>query len=526
MKIFITEGPPFAGKTVTTALTFKKLPGKKYWIVNDDGDGTGENIDAGVFLGIEGLELAAMTGGCIGCKDPEQTKEVIRKIVADGTFDWLFIEPIGYALGNETPDILHALGVHATVVCFVDVENFAENLEDGFMPPQIKAASLIALTKYGIASSVDDPALDEVTDFIGEHNSEARIFLLPKGSGLPEWVLNHHSHPCGHSHGHNNTSCGHDHHHDHDHSHSEDRHDEDEAEHGQFRLTRPLRPEATYPQVQQIANSDPQIYRAKGRVEGKSFSMGRGTWDPDRLPDDRRPSVTFYSHQPISPDDLMAVAIPAEDAYAGKDIKQILRTSTTSVEGTVLAIRRRLEKFPAAAMVNRFGELVTHPEILSITKELSRRPGVPHEVFAEVICACTIYWLSAAECLRSKNWDNHPSFNEWRRALGTSLGYYGYYHAVDLGDALTGRVVFARPAHLLFAGLREIARLNSYFAKAKLQAEEARDIAKFGLTNEGMTKEEILLVMSHCLALARSEGRHDLAIEWHNAIAEVERCDI
>jgi len=519
LKTLVFVGPPGSGKTTLAGNTFRSglLTGKKIYIINDDGDGSEGTVDAGILRGIEGLDLNALTAGCIGCKDEAEFREAIRQIRAVGNVDWLVIEPVGYAAGNEVPSILHSVGIHATVICLVDVANFADNFVDGFMPTQVKAASVIGLTKYGDAKSIEDSVLEEVIAFIGEHNSEAPVFLLPSGGMLPEWTLHSHAHHHGHVHDH---SCDHVHHEHHEHHH--------DGDHGVYSIHLKLRLDIGYADIQRIAVAIPGIFRGKGVAGGHQWHLVQRTWSPEheQLPDDRAPFATFYSREPLAAEDFTAVAVPAEDVYAGKDIKQILRTSTVSAIETENAIRRRLQKFPAEAFTNRFGDLVTHPEVLSITKELARRGGVTHEVFAEVIRRCTVYWLSAKALLDSNNWDNNPGFNEWQRALGTSLGYYGYYHSVDLGGELMMQVVKARPAHLLFAGLSEIKRLNSDFAKAKLQAEEARDIAKFGLTNEGMTKAEILPIMRRCLEMAQRGDRHNIAIEWHNAFAEVENFDV
>jgi G3E family GTPase len=527
LNTLVFVGPPGSGKTSLASATFRsgKLVGRKIYIINDDGDGSEGTVDAGILRGIEGLDLNALTAGCIGCKDEADFREALRRIQVEGNIDWLVIEPVGYAAGNEVPIILKSVGIQATVICLVDVANFVDNLVDGFMPTQVKAATVVGLTKYGEVESLEDPRLEEVLAFIGEHNSKAEVFMVPPGATLPEWILEH-QHEDNHKRHDHHEGCGHDHndrhhaseHHRHEHDHSDEHH-------GVFTIHLKLRPEVRYGDLQRLISVIPGIFRGKGVVEGWQWHLVQRTWSPEEFKDDRPAFATLYAREPLAKEDFVSIATPNEDLYAGKDIKQIMRTSHVSVEQTEAAIHRHLGKFPAKAFVNRFGDLVTHPEILSITKELARRGGVAAEVFAGVIRACVRYWLSAAELLNSRDLKGNPSYAEWQRALGTSLGYFGYHHRTELGVELIAQIVSANPARLLFTGLREVTSLNSDFAKAKMQADEARDIAKFGLVYGGITKEQILLVSLSCQNLARETGRDDIVLEWAASITEIEGFD-
>jgi G3E family GTPase len=528
LKTLVFAGPPGSGKTTTAGNTFRSglLAGKKIYIINDEGDGTATTVDAGILRGIEGLDLSALTSGCIGCRDEKEFKEAIRRIQADGTVDWLVIEPVGYAAGHEVPGILHALGIRPTVVCLVDVENFEDNLVDGFMPTQIHAAHAVALTKYGDAKSIDDSRLEAVMSFVGEHNPKASVFLLEKGADLPRWVVapRHEYHPtCNHhhDHGHNHDHDHEDHKHEHHHAHD---HEGDGSDHGTFSITLKLLPDVTYERIRQIAAAIPGIFRGKGVAENKQWHLVQRKWEleSDRLPDDRPPFATFYSRQPLSTDDFISIVMSAEDAYTGQDTRQILRSHTVSVSDLERAIKKRLAMFPTEAFTNRFGDLVTHPEVLSVTMQLIMRMGVPKPLVAEAIKASIRYWLSAVNLLQSRQWDNDSLIGEWEQRLSVALAWYGWNNASDIGSEMK-QVVAVRPAHMMCRGLVKHRRFHSNFAKAKVQVSEICDAIRFGMRWEGMTQDKAILAMSDCLAVIEQANRgDDLVTEWRNTMGFIQ----
>lgn len=503
MKTIVFVGPPGCGKTTTAGHTFRSglLSGRKIFLVNDEGEGTESTVDAGILRGIEGVDLAAMSQGCIGCRDEKEFRKAISQIQEDGHFDWLVIEPVGYIAGHEVPNILHSMGIHPLVICLIDVMGFMDNLIDGFMPSQIRAAQAIGLTKYGRRGTTESLAdfAEYVGNIIGEYNSTAPIFRLPKGSGLPKWILRLptcHVEPAQACHK--------------KHNHTQHQHKKDD--HGIFTIHIKLKPNVTYAQIREIVENMPDIFRGKGVVETKQWHFVQRKWqdEADRLKDDRLSFATFYSRRPINSEDFVSILIASDDAFVNKTTREILHENTISEEDLEAAILKRIKSFPREALINRFNDLVTHPEILSLTMQLAYRQDVPKKVVTKMIHASVRYWLSAAKLLQTRDWEHPVLMSEWQRRLGIALGWYGHYHALDLGDELMQQIIKVRPAHMLCEGLLKLDGFHSDPQRAKIQLKEIADVLRFGMDYEGISSSHAQSVIEHCMNIAKKDN-HDIS---------------
>lgn len=412
-RLFAAVGPFGAGKTTLTINTIRSLvaSGKVQkeriaYIINDEG----MEVDGN--LGLE-AEVRPMVNGCFTCTDEADMRRTIDEL-AESNMEWIFIEGFGITAGSEIKIFLESLTNEFKVFCVVDVLHFEQNLVSygDLVANQIHSATGgIGLTKFPCdVTSIDDPRLESVVDYVAQHNTGQRVYMIPRGGSIPlEALLQDETRPTHGEHDHHehvhNERCGHSHH---DHAHHEHHH-HDQGVHGVVPYYFQLRTNGKdmYKDIlTALAGKEHLITRAKGACDGKLFNMVQGTWE--QTEDDPRSFLTFYASRPLSLAQdipvLLSIIVPSDESrYVGESYQLIRRESGTREE-VVAAVERLLAEMPHEPIIlpaGHYVRLVTHPEHpLQEVKELSRRPSVIHEWFPKVLAQCMRYWIDSVGALR------------------------------------------------------------------------------------------------------------------------------
>jgi G3E family GTPase len=507
--IFAAVGPFGAGKTSLTVATLRSLTEsgevsreRCAYIVNDEG-GIG-NVDGSVASAY--ASVMPMVNGCFTCSDEADLRRTLDALAADG-MEWIFVEGFGIVSGDETKNFLSSAGYPFQVVCVVDVLHLEQNRVryGAIMESQMKAATVgIALTKYPPdVMSIADERLDGVIDYIEQHASGKRVFLLPEGDAVPRALLGegvvmksacHHS---GCSHGH------HDHHaHPHDH---EGHHDHHHDEHGMALYSYPLATDATFAGVQQAFHGTQKfVPRVKGACDGRLFNRVHETWT-QTLPDERG-FVTFYATRPVSLaldlPDLAQLIVSYDEPGEHAESYQLMRRESGTREETIREIRRLMEEIPASpqlVLMDGALRLITHPEPLQILKEVARRGSVRDEWFPRALYRCVQYWLAAATVLREQ--EEHIAASEVatnKRELAVSITWWLHAFPAELGQ-FREEAESLRLADMAAEGVLSLGSLNSDPERAYWQQLELCRALSFSTPNKD--RNLLLRALNHAQQL-------------------------
>lgn len=505
MDILGFVSPPGSGKTTLARHTFQAgiLPGSWKYIINDDG--SSDTIDGALLRDL--AEVLPMANGCFTCSDEGELRRLILQFKEQGETAGIILEGFGFVSGTETLEFLRSCGIDFRIVALLDVRSFDQNRKvfGDIMRSQLQAATAgVGLTKFpeGI-SEIEDPRLASVMEYLEENAPGLPVFLLPNGAGLPDWILE-----CGHAH---TESCGHNHDHDHcdhGHNHDHDHHHAHEKRHGAIPYHCRLIPGTTYEQVRGIFREAEKlnITRVKGAVQGYQFQATFDHWEKT-IPDDRS-FLTFYALEPLDIHDLPGLSqiafLETRDPVR-MSTKAILRSAHVPIEETRGTVRELYELFPTSVIVNRFDRLITHPEILQLLKEVTRRPEVKDEMFGPAIARCAEYWIEAGRVL----WRRHDQWNlsdlaNNKRELGISLTWWAMKNRDDL-DGLMTEVIEVLPALMVAQGYSMLATPFSDDEKGWWQAEEFWEATKFAQEFDRQSLPLLFEAAKHCVALYKEK---------------------
>jgi G3E family GTPase len=501
-------------------LTQSQLPGRIARIQNEDG--TPETLDAGAATREQ--DFFPMLNGCFGCSNRAEFVALLEQLKSSKDYDWLLIDPLGFVAGHEVPAVLRSVGIDPYVIALLDVENLEFNDVLGIVPGQLKAANVgVGLTKYPPQiETVEDVLLEPVLDYAGRHAPGSHVFLIPRHKALPDHILSDllggmpgqvhvHDEHCQHDH--------HDHHRDHGHAHHH-HHDHDFITYSLV-----LNEGVSFEIVRSHFDSGPEniakIGRVKGVAEGMKFGKVGARWEQIK-PDSSRPFVTFYSRTPIETAYFADIAHPEYDQYADKDTRAILRASDVPIEKTIAAIKTLLEAFPTQAIMTPDGP-ITHPEILEMTNELRKRPGVPKTLEREAIRRRVKYFLQVAEVLNPKSgWWHVPGCDERNLNLAIGIGWFAYNKSADLGEEIMAMIAAVDLDAMLASGLDGVRSLNSDVRKALVFLDELDDVVKF----IGDPSLDLRLALSRFGRLVSRDGRVEVIRKLYDDISTLFTCHI
>lgn len=480
-------GPLGSGKTTLARNTLraKVLPGRWAYLINDSAPSS-DMVDGAVDG--ELAEIAALAGGCFTCENPEELGRRIREAIENPAVAGVMIEGFGSVAGTETVSALQQIGIPFHVVATLDARNHARNLAilGHVVATQVAAATIgIGVTKAE-AVSIDDPSLDKLRTFVENVGSGKPLFIVPPGSALPEWAVSrvlarprralpqvhrHHDGCCGHDHGHEHHHHGHRHH------------------GGLVEQSIRLRHDATLASVTVALEALKAygVFRAKGATEGWQFHLVHD--DFTRTERDHRHFLAWFVAEPVDTKKIAAL-----DAITEREERlNLLRTQdmlrddeAASPEESARLIAELMSQIPSSPVVNRAGNLVTHPEQLQLLKEIARRRSVAPTHFGPAIKRCMQYWLAAAALLREQEarWDPRDLANN-KRELGISLTWWAMKNAADLGDDLCRQVAARRPWILVAEGMMALDLPYADPDKGWWQAEEFRIAVEYAKAHGG-----------------------------------------
>ncbi len=208
-----------AGKTTLLNHVLNNRSGLKVAVIVNDMSQI--NIDADLVRGETALSrteerLVEMTNGCICCTLREDLLIEIRRLAAEGRFDYLLIESTGiseplpvaetFTFVDESGETLSRVARLDTLVTVVDSENFLNDFETfddltdrnlgvddqdkrnivDLLIDQIEFATVIVLNK---CDRVDDEQIEQLKRFVHQLNPFARIHTAVRGQVPLEAVL-------------------------------------------------------------------------------------------------------------------------------------------------------------------------------------------------------------------------------------------------------------------------------------------------------------------------------------------------
>ena len=401
MQIFSAVGPLGAGKTTLTINTIEAMirsgmttKQKCAYIINDEG----ANVDGSLIE--RSARVLPMTSGCFTCSDEAQLRKTLDELYHQ-EMEWIFLEGFGMTSGNETKKFLKSVPYPFRIICVLDFHNHERNLVRyaDVVKSQVHAATIgTGITKYGQASNLMELPNTSILDFVAKNSHGKPAFLIPEGSPLPFNMLEtsvvgqNLSLPISHD------ACSH-HGHDHGHHHHV---------HAMFAYSYELRGDTKFSDLVGAFEKCPaSIWRLKGAVEGKLFNAVFDDWR--QTTQDDRCFVTFYSREEIFlGKDLPQLAnLIVPDTEVADDLQsyQLIRKEGISEERTIIEIQRLMDEIPLEpVIIPTFGNcvrLITHPEVLQILKEISRRPRIKEEWFPRALKRCMEYWIKCAGVLFS-----------------------------------------------------------------------------------------------------------------------------
>ena len=490
------------------------------YILNDEGQVDGALVE-------RVAQVIPMTNGCFTCNDEASTLSALKKIEVTGTVKLVFFEGFGIVSGDETKKFLESSGYNYEIVCVLDCKHLKKNQVRylDVLTTQLKAATLgIGISKHADHMVKEDATTPDALDFIAEVGNHVPVFFIPTGGSLPSEMLDHlamakSSKHTGHEHHeHGMCACGHDHeHHTHEHEHDV---------HSIYPYSFHLRKEVKLDQIKNSLAGASCIQRIKGATEGRLFNAVFNDWR--FCQEDNRRFITFYADRRIelARDIPKLVEFVEEQSQrtVEEEVKQsyeLLREDNVPAEETVKEIEALLVEFPVLPVLNNNAggcvQLITHPEILQLVKEISRRKSVFDTHFPRVIERCMEYWIKCAEylyanqlCILASDIDTNM------RELGISIAWWTERYGKEFSPALVGRVLATRPAHLVAKGFKSLSSLNSDPERAKWQCIETFEAVKFGVKH-GEDREEMVKTLRHGLSLAHTPPSKE---QWENAVKE------
>lgn len=242
-RVDIYSGFLGAGKTTLIKKLIKEAyNNEKIVLVENEFGKVG--IDSG-FLKDTGIEITAMSSGCICCSLSGDFKKSIKKIQADYNPDRILIEPTGVgALSTVVDSVMEAgltVGGLTTVVDVTKCKKYLKNFGE-FFGDQVETASVIMLSR---TKDADPELVADVVELLQMKNPNAtiittdwdeldgkKILEIIEGRDMLkeelEKLVAEHEHECDdpncscHDHDHDDDDDEHEHHHHHHHSHEAD----------------------------------------------------------------------------------------------------------------------------------------------------------------------------------------------------------------------------------------------------------------------------------------------------------------
>lgn len=486
-------GTAGAGKTNAASNSFKcGMLDRWVYFLNDAGNPESVNLTDLP----NGVDLRPMANGCFSCEDDQQLRELIASMAEayeeqdDPDIKGVLLEGYGFVAGDETLSLLKKLNLPYHIACVFDAEHFHRNLAiyAGIMENQIKAATAnVWITKYPTGvTEVEDEKLQQIVEYIKQCNPWTECYLLPRDGKLPAQVFE----PDGFAEVHHR--CGHECNHRHEHAHNE---------HALVEYHFRLIPGATAQQLKQSLVGS-AIVRTKGVALGNVFHSVYDTWEI-RSGADSRQFVIVYCESGFDPLSINAFAQLVQVTLQNASTLSLIRTDEIEREETLTLVEELLKSVPSEPVWNSFDQLVTHPEMLQVVKEISRRPNVKDDIYVTVIEKCCEYWLKCARQVSHVSNDSERANN--LRELSISLGWWAVEFKSNLPSNLLSEITLVRPAAMLSEGLAGLEYLNSNPEKAYWQVQEILKVCDFADQN-GESSDVVDMILKHGVRIANSSS--------------------
>lgn len=445
-----------AGKT-TAALqllgTMLETGSNVRCIVNDLG---AVNVDAERFKKtFPSLDIADLSGACIGCNGRDEFYPVIERFHAEGV-EALIIEATGVLTGNEmrqiANDMQHLCDFKVVTMLHVPRVIAGGVIERAEMVlSQLREADIVGLTWTNQLPNFEgqaDPRLTPVHQLLGAATSDSAVemHIIPDPEtgevndvflgallGLLHTPVKLHMHPLG-------CACGHNHNHD-DHHGRGTHHDHHSHAHDAAyfawsgRFASALTKEELVALVMSVHKNNP-VLRAKGDIAGESFDFVNNVWKFSDIQNGEAHSGTIITTS-VLPQEVI-------DRIAGGPLALAPATTTENE----VAVRELLGQL--APIQPTPDSVLALDGQTYLAWSIATKPGaVSLEVRALAVKAMFARLLAAAQLIGNEV-SGHPVA---ARTVGAYLPYFTLQHKDELPQELTEQILVARPEILLAHGL-------------------------------------------------------------------------
>ncbi len=404
--------------------------------------------------------VVILPNGCFTCEDEATFTKELSRLEKEGV-KVVVMEGFGIVSGEETATFLRTTEYLYAIIGVIDGQKHETNrtLYGNLLPTHVSAATAGVIVTKCVGGEVPGPVLE----FLRNHT---QVQIVPL-EGVPELLPRALVDQCMASSSQRRLvmhcaaeGCVH-HHHLPGQDHQSQVHDWN-----MYAMT--LRADVTVEGLQAVLNDHVVRgeMRAKGVAGSNSFNAvpGSGEWNVNQTSPGETPFLVLYVASGVSVDYSLLMPM-VEEAKSGDNRRSylIIRDNVSNLPELVRLIEEgiynicNLRPVPTAQ-----GFLVTHPEPLQLTKEISRRPQVKEVWFFLVIEACIRYWVACTEFLASHGDDLNPVGRETsERELGVSLAWWAVEFQDKLPPELYNQVAAVAPALLVARGLEKVQSLRA-----------------------------------------------------------------